>query len=99
MTSLYRGSLYRGSTVLYNARTREGEFIPFEERKGTRNCAINFCTQRVANVIPVASNVTTKRSVLYFVVKRFISGAPNENIVQNHLNIELLNVFQYLNGR
>ena len=27
------------------------------------------------------------------------SGAPNENIVQNHLNIALLNVFQYLNGR
>ena len=23
----------------------------------------------------------------------FCSGAPNENIVQNHLNIELLNVF------
>ena len=23
----------------------------------------------------------------------FSSGAPNENIVQNHLNIELLNVF------
>ena len=28
-----------------------------------------------------------------------VSGAPNENIVQNHLNIELLNVFYYLNGR
>ena len=27
------------------------------------------------------------------------SGARNENIVQNHLNIALLNVFQYLNGR
>ena len=26
-------------------------------------------------------------------------GAPNENIVQNHLNIALLNVFLYLNGR
>ena len=26
-------------------------------------------------------------------------GALNENIVQNHLNIALLNVFQYLNGR
>ena len=25
-------------------------------------------------------------------------GAPNENIAQNHLNIALLNVFQYLNG-
>ena len=28
-----------------------------------------------------------------------MSGAPNENIVQNHLNIALLNVFWYLNGR
>ena len=28
-----------------------------------------------------------------------ITGAPNENIVQNHLNIALLNVFKYLNGR
>ena len=27
----------------------------------------------------------------YLAVK--ISGAPNENVVQNHLNIELLNVF------
>ena len=72
MTSLYRGSLYRGSTVLYNARTGEGEFIPFDERKGTRNCAINFCIQRVANVVLVTSNVTTKRSVVYFDVRRFI---------------------------
>ena len=27
------------------------------------------------------------------------SGAPNEKIIQNHLNIALLNVFYYLNGR
>ena len=26
-------------------------------------------------------------------------GAPIENIVQNHLNIALLNVFEYLNAR
>ena len=26
-------------------------------------------------------------------------GAPNENMVQNHENIALLNVFWYLNGR
>ena len=29
----------------------------------------------------------------------FWTGAPNENVVQNHLNIALLNVFGYLNGR
>ena len=28
-----------------------------------------------------------------------LSGAPNENIVQNHLNIALLNVFSYLYDR
>ena len=28
-----------------------------------------------------------------------ITGAPNENIVQNHLNIALLNLFWYLNVR
>ena len=27
------------------------------------------------------------------------AGAPNENIVQNHLNMALSNVFYYLNGR
>ena len=27
------------------------------------------------------------------------SGTPNENIVQNHLNMALSNVFWYLNGR
>ena len=26
-------------------------------------------------------------------------GALNKNLVQNHLDIALLNVFQYLNGR
>ena len=26
------------------------------------------------------------------------SGAPNNKIIQNHLNIALLNVFYYLNG-
>ena len=29
----------------------------------------------------------------------YSAGAPNENIVQNHLNIALLNLFWYLNGR
>ena len=28
-----------------------------------------------------------------------LSGAPNENVVQNHLNIAVLNVFYHLNGR
>ena len=28
-----------------------------------------------------------------------LTGTPNENIVQKHLNTALLNVFQYLNDR
>ena len=32
-----------------------------------------------------------KRRSIYSSLKR--AGAPNENVVQNHLNIELLNVF------
>ena len=30
---------------------------------------------------------------------RVLTGAPKENMVQNHLNIALLNVSQYLNSR
>ena len=30
---------------------------------------------------------------------RRVQGAPSKNIVQNHLNIALFNVFYYLNGR
>ena len=33
---------------------------------------------------------------VYVLVVLQLSGAPNENIVQNHLNIVVLNVFYYL---
>ena len=32
------------------------------------------------------------------IISLVLTGAPNENIVQNHLNIALSNVFYYLNG-
>ena len=32
-------------------------------------------------------------------MERLSTGAPNEDIIQNHLNIALLNVSYYLNGR
>ena len=35
--------------------------------------------------------------ICYYEVRIQESGAPNENIVQNHLNIALSNIFQYLN--
>ena len=34
-----------------------------------------------------------QRNFCQFPCKYLLSGAPNENIVQNHLNIVLLNVF------
>ena len=38
--------------------------------------------------------------VRYSAVLHYLkSGAPNEDIVQNHLTLALLNVFLYLNGR
>ena len=42
------------------------------------------------------SNLIFKSSKIH---KIYFSGAPNENTVQNHLNIALLNAFQYFNGR
>ena len=45
---------------------------------------------------------TSKQAEIYFmncILIKLLAGAPNENIVQNHLNIALLNVFKYLNGR
>ena len=44
----------------------------------------------------------TRQSISFLVNCYGNPGAPNENIVQNHSNIALLNVFQsfqYLNGR
>ena len=39
------------------------------------------------------------RVFVFFSFTKKHSGASNENIVQNHLNIALLNVFSYLKGR
>ena len=50
----------------------------------------------------LTTRVTVQDLNIYFVYKIhkiYFSGAPNENIVQNHLNIALLNAFQYFNGR
>ena len=38
------------------------------------------------------SNVKYKGTTFFMILKSK-SGAPNENVVQNHLNIALLNVF------
>ena len=37
--------------------------------------------------------VALEKSVMQFYFSMSAKGAPNENIVQNHLNIALLNVF------
>ena len=46
--------------------------------------------------IPTVAHSTHGREYIWLC---FSSGAPNGNIVQNHLNIALLNAFYYLNGR
>ena len=62
------------------------EFFAFSNRPKTKNTTL---------IVPVSIIKTTQ-----FCLKTGqFSGAPNENIVQNHLNIALLNVFWYLNGR
>ena len=45
-------------------------------------------------VLPVENRVL----LFAWIKAKDYSGAPNENRVQNHLNIALLNVFEYLNG-
>ena len=48
----------------------------------------------------LASCIYETNTTVFFVRCRYnTTEAPNENIVQNHLNIALLNVLQYLNGR
>ena len=44
--------------------------------------------------IPFSSKLITYSNCCHV-----LSGAPNENIAQNHLNIALLNVFWYLNSK
>ena len=44
-----------------------------------------MCISKFDITIPLYSSA--------FIVTWQVSGAPNENIVQNHLNIALLNVF------
>ena len=48
---------------------------------------------------PTSEGIKETKLSSLFVLTLEQPGAPNENIVQNHLNIALLNVFLYLNGR
>ena len=41
----------------------------------------------------LTGNVLPKKWIFYLAFGKIQSGAPNENIVQNHLNIALLNAF------
>ena len=62
------------------------------------------------HVAPNAAHITPASICIVLIIQKVIAtvqtsfgleqtGAPNESIVQNHFNIALLNVFQYLNGR
>ena len=41
----------------------------------------------------VATYAPASQTINHWKCQRCLSGAPNENIVQNHLNVALLNVF------
>ena len=67
------------------------------------NSISTTCTAEI-NVIDVDVDVGTNATTLVLLMDSdvrpvYAAGAPNENVIQNHLNIALLNVFQYLNGR
>ena len=51
------------------------------------------------NITPEILELEIEKNKHFVLTNVQQAGAPNENIVQNHLNIALLNVFYYLNGR
>ena len=61
--------------------------------------AINCERSQICNrKLPISEDLHRGRSTNHLLVGvSTLSGAPNENIVQNHLNIALFNVFQQLN--
>ena len=67
-----------------------GYLFTLHEQRFLSGMAFSIC-----EVIRVATNCTllTRQATDLANAESHISGAPNENIVQNHLNIVLLNVF------
>ena len=62
------------------------------KRKKKKHEQTNKKTSKQKLVNPLA-NFKAQALLLDEERELYISGAPNENIVQNHLNIALLNVF------
>ena len=83
-------------------------FSRFNELANLRCCDVKFCKDKYVELF-IAKSKTGHITCPYNLLNRYIqaagidfssnlmffrsSGAPNENIVSNHLNIALLNVF------
>ena len=85
------------SSVLIFASTISCQFFSYEKR------ALNKI-QMVSSELFRKIHMASSGHFVYFVNFplagiSLLPGAPNENIVQNHLHRALLNVFWYLNGR
>ena len=72
--------------------SRNHSLVELTESKGNSTvCKARNCSHVQVDVRPYnEENVTVRNKTFIY---RKTSGAPNENIIQNHLNIALLNVF------
>ena len=76
------------SQVLYLAKKY---LLPSLADKCTEYLREHLEASNVFSILPQAQKFEDKN--LEELCWKVIAGAPNENIVQNHLNIELFNVF------
>ena len=65
----------------------------------SKNVVIHSENCKIEIPLDITAQQLSKKFVVWLASKKQVrnvvywSGAPNENIVQNHLNIELLNIF------
>ena len=62
----------------------------------SQDCSLNIMLCYAAKIIELLWQISKRRNIFlgeWNDIWEHLSGAPNENIVQNHLNILLLKVF------
>ena len=81
------------ATDLEETILRFPSLIQMERQSGYLNASTKERRHRNQNIKRTSTGTSSSSR------KIETPGAPNENIVQNHFNIALLNIFWYLNGR
>ena len=104
-----RNQCYYKYVIAKTSRGCKGSSVRINSFAGNRTWFIFTCRQLLDQYATVplvfgAVNLLHLKQFLYHrrcmkLVDKDTPGAPNENIVQNHLNTAVLNVFYYLNGR